>query len=407
MPTQTLTDSFIRHHDTPAKRIEVYDDVVKGMAVRITKKGSKSFIYRYRINDRVRTYTIGSFSTYSLAEARAETRELKKKVGKGIDPMEEKKNRREKPKERTFADLSQAFKDYHMPGLRASTVEEYKRIIDVELDPVLGDIPADEVDMHHILSILDKKAFKDESPTMANRIRGRLNTIFEFGLSRDIVKVNPVARTKKYKQGENKRERFYSKDEIRTLWKTFNVINEPARSIYKILLLCGQRSRETREMHTDHLTLNFFDGSVWTIPKELSKSKRSHDVPLSPLALEVIEQSLEGSKTGNVFDAGKTTLGQSVKSAKVTIRKISGIEDFRAHDIRRTVATHMAKLGVDRTTLGKVLNHAGLSGDSQVTAIYDRHDYMKKKREALEKWARYLTEIVESKPGETTIHKIG
>jgi integrase len=79
-----------------------------------------------------------------------------------------------------------------------------------------------------------------------------------------------------------------------------------------------------------------------------------------------------------------------IHNAKIRIKKISGVSDFRPHDLRRTMASNLAEMGVNRTVLGKILNHKGLSGDSSVTAIYDRYDYLEEKREALENWSQSL-----------------
>jgi integrase len=96
----------------------------------------------------------------------------------------------------------------------------------------------------------------------------------------------------------------------------------------------------------------------------------------------------------------------SIKASKEKIQKQSSVTDFRPHDLRRTVATHMAKLAIDRTVLGKVLNHRGLAGDSQVTAIYDRYSYMKEKRQAMNQWSSYLQKILAGQ-AKAKIHKIG
>src|SRR5699024_10313613 len=98
MPKMKLTDPFIRNHPAPEKRTEIYDKHTQGLAVRITKTGSKSFVYRYRFNDKVRRFTIGQYPKMSLAEAREEVGELSYKVNNGTDPLEEKKANKSRPK---------------------------------------------------------------------------------------------------------------------------------------------------------------------------------------------------------------------------------------------------------------------------------------------------------------------
>lgn len=148
-------------------------------------------------------------------------------------------------------------------------------------------------------------------------------------------------------------------------------------------------------MKWDDIHLN---EDVWTIPASLSKSKRAHDVPLSDFAMELIEslQPITG-KSEYVFNSPvlENKPIEWVKRSVKNVQNISGVADFRLHDLRRTAATYMAKLSVDRTVLGKILNHKGLAGDGQVTAIYDRHSYMEEKREALQRWSDYLSQILD------------
>jgi integrase len=127
------------------------------------------------------------------------------------------------------------------------------------------------------------------------------------------------------------------------------------------------------------------------------------------MALQIIEQMrLLTGESDYVFNSPKkenTPLAWLTR-ARVTIQKHSDVSDFRPHDLRRTVATYMAKLAVDRTVLGKILNHKGLAGDTQVTAIYDRHSYMKEKRQAMNRWSSHLQNILTGKT-EAKITKIG
>lgn len=150
------------------------------------------------------------------------------------------------------------------------------------------------------------------------------------------------------------------------------------------------------------------NGDVWTIPASLAKNKQPHDVPLPDMALEIIEEMRHITGDSDFVFCSPRKDNKPIGSIKISKEKIqdeSDISDFRPHDLRRTVATYMAKLGVDRTVLGKILNHKGLAGDSQVTAIYDRHSYMKEKRQALNRWNHKLKQILEG--AEAKVTKIG
>lgn len=396
MANKNLTDPYIRNLKLPKKRIEIYDSLITGLAVRVTPTGHKSFVYRYRIKDKVKRYTIGSFPKMGLSTARDEAKKLWFDISNGIDPLAEKKKQKDKPEPTLFKELADEFKEKYLPTLREKTQAEYKRIIDNELVPALGDLPIKEVSKHQIISMLDNKAYEDGSPTMANRIRARLSKMYTFAVGRGLAEYNPVSTIPTYQEGENKRDRYYTEKEIKKIWKAFENQEEPARSIFKLLLLTGQRKGETSRMRWECI-----HGDVWTIPAEDAKGKRPHDVPLPPAAIDILSEikSRKNKKCPYVFES-PVIEGEPIQELKRVVEKIrneSKVKDFRPHDLRRTAATYMAKLGINRTVLGKILNHKGLAGDGQVTAIYDRHSYIEEKQKALSLWADHLQKILSEK----------
>lgn len=412
MAKQKLTAAFVDKVTTD-KQIDFYDENTSGLGLRVSPGGAKTFFYRYRFNGKNRRYSISRYSKkgFPLSKARIKVDELRSNVKKGGDPVGEEQDKKRSNRikaigEKTFGELAQEFKAIHLKSLREETQEEHSRIIDVELTPVLGKLLAKQVDKSHIIPLLDNKAIKDGKATMANRIRARLHTIYEFGIQRGIVEVNPVTSIKPYPDGETKRDRYYSEKEIWLLWKAFNQISQPASSILKILLLTGQRKTETMKMEWGHI-----NGNIWTIPKHLAKGNRIHDVPLSNAAMKIINfmKTVNGNKK-YVFtspvksDSPITDISRSIEYIRKYKLDDFLVPDFKMHDLRRTAATHMAKHKVSRTVLGKILNHKGMAGDGQVTAIYDRHEYMKEKRQALQKWESHLNEIITNKKAKTS-HK--
>jgi integrase len=399
MPKVRLTHNMISGLDAPEKPIEYYDTVLRGLTLRHSKAGTKTFCYRYRFRRKNRRYKIGQFPGVTLSEARKKVQKLRVKVNEGIDPQAEKNERKYKKQVQRFRELAKEYKEKEVPHKSKNTQKEYIRIVDKELVPKLGEYPIDEIDKHLIIDMLDDKAYgtadSDPAPRMANSIRTRLMRIFNFGIERGLIKHNPVRQISNYPEGEKKRDRVYSDEEIRELWSFFEEWDAPTPSVFKMLLIAGQRKTETMYMRWDQIK-----GDVWTIPKELAKGKRAHDVVLSDFAQEIIRNQHERSGDSEyVFKSpvDENMPLQSIKRAKEHIQDNSKVEDFRPHDLRRTFATNLAKLGVDRTVLGKILSHKGLSRDNQVTAIYDRHNYLKEKREAMNKWSRKLKQILNEK----------
>lgn len=401
MPKRKLTAAFVDKVSTD-KQIDFYDENTPGLGLRVSPGGTKTFFYRYRFNGKNRRYSISRYSkkVYTLSKARIEVDQLRSNVKKGGDPVGEeqekkKTNRLKADREKSFTELTQEFKKIHFKSLGKKTQDEYERIIDVEFTPLLGKMKANQVQKSQIIALLDNKAINQDKATMANRMRARLHTIYSFGIHRGIVETNPVSGIKPYPNGETKRERYYSEKEIWLIWKALNQINQPANSILKILFLTGQRKRETMEMEWNHL-----NGNIWTIPEHLAKNNKEHDVPLSDSAMNIIKymKTINGTKT-YVFnspvldDAPIKDISRSISKVKIFKEDDFSVPDFTMHDIRRTTGTHMAKLNISRTVLGKILNHKRMSGDDQVTAIYDRHAYIDEKRQALQKWAKHLNQI--------------
>lgn len=375
-----LTDPFIRNHPNPEKRIEIYDKHTPGLAVRITPTGTKSFVFRYRFGEKVRRFTIGRFPKTRLAEARKKVGDLERKVSDGVDPLEAKKARKSKPHPKKFDYLADQFKTKYMPKkLKPSTRRTYTERIDGELLPAFKEMAIENITRLDIIELLEEIADRG-SPYQSNRVRAVLSSMFSFGVNRGIAEFNPVKTTKPLGE-EAERKRVLTEDEIRRLWAGFEAVREPTCSLFRVLLVTGQRLGETRRTKWDYI-----EDGIWTIPKELTKAKRTHYLPLPSLAVEIIESLNNDSEY--VF-ASYRRPGKPVKSVHTTFNRIAddtGIDDVRIHDLRRTAATYMAELGTDRTVLGKVLNHKGLAGDSQVTARYDRHSYLDEKQTALKKW---------------------
>jgi integrase len=149
--------------------------------------------------------------------------------------------------------------------------------------------------------------------------------------------------------------------------------------LFQICLLTGQRVGEVISMRWSDV-----DGDLWTIPD--TKNGRSHRVPLSPQALQ---RFAELPRRGEyVFASSKRPTGhlRGYRRAFQRACALAGIADACVHDVRRTAASHMASLGVSRSTLGQILNHA----DRSVTSVYDRYSYDAEKRAALELWAGHL-----------------
>src|ERR1700730_4582685 len=180
---------------------------------------------------------------------------------------------------------------------------------------------------------------------------------------------------------------------------------------FRFMLATGQRRSEAGEM--TWVEINRAQ-RLWTLPRERTKADRAHEIPLSDLALSIIDECPRLNEF--IFSTGRSATATGAATpisgwskAKVALDKLaaekvkvdygedalSKIGVWRLHDLRRTCATNMARLGVDRVVIGKVLNHA----ENEVTAVYDRHQYDREKRRALDLWGERLAAIVDGAGG--------
>lgn len=390
MSSFNLNESFIRSYPTPEKTTEIYDSKINGLAVRIFPTGTKSFVYRYKWGNRSKRYTIGQFPKLSLTRARELAKDLYAKIRLGIDPILEKKERIEEQKSPSFRRLKKEYIAKHLSTVRESTSNEFERIINKELTS-LNSLQLNQITKSRVLKILDKKAYAEEHPTQANQIKIVLSSMYSFALKRDLVDANLMSSISTYATGESKRHRYYSESEISEIWNQIELMPSPTKHTFQILFLLGQRKSETLKMKWDDIDSS---NQIWIIPPHLAKNKQEHHIPIPKAAFKIINSL--NKKSQYVFQSPVKD-GCPIQSIKRQTKKVkdgSEIKDFRVHDIRRTMATYLAKLGTDRTVIGKILNHKGLSGDNSVTAIYDRYNYEAEKRRAIQNWEDCLMKII-------------
>lgn len=383
-----LNVKYIESLKTPEKRTEYFDKMVKGLCLRITEKGYRSWGLYFRFNNRLQRMTLGTLNALSLKDARKKARQNLNLVADGTNPLEEKKAARQAD---TFDFLASEYLERHAKAKKKSWKED-DRIITADLLPAFGGIKAKDVARRDVRALLERKA--QTSPVMANRLRALLRKMFNWGISVEIVEDNPVLLVPLPTKAQQ-RDRVFTEEEIKTLWAEFDKEKFQTAAAFKLRLITAQRGAEVFSLEWTELDL---ETGWWTIPSQKTKNGLSHRVPLSAQSariLETLKEKQDQSKTRKgspwAFPARRgvghlTTLQKAVER----IRNRSGIKDFRGHDLRRTAASMMTGMGIPRLVVSKVLNHV----EPGVTAVYDRHSYDIEKREALETWSKRLTVMV-------------
>lgn len=387
-----LTDAKIAGLKAPASgQLEISDAKVPGLRVRVGASGKPSFIVRKRIGAKIKVVTLGQYGPrFGLAEARRKARAALTDLEAGKDVA---------PVRRGALTIQKLWPEYLATKTEKRSIGEIKRIGEVYILPGLGDRMADAVTRSEVTRFIDGIA----APVMARAVHAQLSAFYKWALPRlDNLPGNPcqgAGRPDKPKA----RDRVLTDAELATLWRVAEADAAPWREAIKLLILTGQRRSEVFEAEWSEFDIK---GKLWTIPLHRAKNGVAQLVHLSAPALATIADvaPVEGSKylfpaEGNP-DAPASGISRAVNRLRRGLAEAvdADVADWSLHDIRRTVATGLQKLGVAFQVTEAVLNHKSGS-KAGVAGVYQRHDYAKEKRIALDRWAAHVVRLVEGKGG--------
>jgi integrase len=366
-----------------------FDDAVAGFGLRLRAGGSRTWIYQYRVGSRQRRMVLGSAKSVPLVLARENASKLEAKIKLGGDPAMEKAVARRAAND-TFGVLAEQYFDAHKSRWRPRSEDGVRRHLTLYAKP-LHRLPIASIsqrDVAHLLSTLAKSV----GDVTSNRVRASLAAFFAWAIREGISMPAGNVATHTNKREERSRERVLSDAELTAIWAACR--DDDYGKILKLIALTGQRGGEIAglrwdEVHDDQIIL----------PAERTKNHRTHVVPLSEAARAILG-TVNARSRAHVFgrdDTGFKGWDKAKEALDVRIAAESPIPHWTPHDLRRTVATRMADLGVQPHVIEAVLNHAS-GHKSGVAGIYNRATYDKEKREALNLWATHLLAVVEGSP---------
>ncbi|WP_299956803.1 site-specific integrase [uncultured Roseobacter sp.] len=410
---ERLSDKGVRGLELPTKGNRIhYDrhpDAPRGFGVRVTAKGARSFILRYVARHREYRYTIGSFPDVGTERARKEARRLRAQIdlsdGKE-HPMADRQGALAAHKQRalaeTYRDAVQEYIRREQIGRKGNTTAkdvERRLLVDGEkwLDTPLKEIGEQEI-FTHLELIRDgdptAKPVIRPRPYLANRVHSYLRTFLKWCASPGVKKIDrsPMEGMAQPWCGEAPRTRFFDDGELMKLWHAADEIGAVPGAFVKIAMLTGKRRGALVGMQWEDIDQN----GVWKPVQNSSNTKRNkrlHAVPLSGLAVEVLDQIRPDREcSGSVFPGrNEGTRLHPGSTLQRKVRALSGIEDFFMHAFRHTVETRMAELGVQPHIRDLVLDHAPARGSG---AGYDHHHYNDEMREALNRWADHIENLL-------------
>ncbi|WP_210446960.1 tyrosine-type recombinase/integrase [Vibrio crassostreae] len=389
------------------------------LGVQVTPKGSKRFVFRYFVkNGKTRFIRLGAFPELSLSEARDKAKEYGGWLQQGIDPKarladEQQTLERERIEHAQKGSIEQLFHSYtaQMKKDGKRTYEAVLRALEKETyDFIDRDTKAKDVTPHNIISIL-ANMIRRGAPTQSNRVRSYLMAAFSYGLKHDNdpanyieeakfgLIVNPVSGIPKQKNAEHVGEHYLNHLEIIQLFDDLK--NEHARfamggTLRNLIALCfytgGQRPFELISSTWGFVN---WEQKTLLIPKDVSKTKREHIVPLTDSAIELLrhQKMITNAMESDYIFPHRDNATEHIRPDSLTqgitrYREATPmVRSFVARDIRRTCKTLMGELGVEKSIRDRLQNHAQNDVSSK---HYDRYDYLSEKRRALELWERKL-----------------
>ncbi len=397
MPRIRLTEAAVRRLAAPASgQTDYFDELLPGFGLRVSASGRRSWFVFYRVKDgpqrgKQRRYTLPvSAEALGLADARQMARDAMRRVETGEDPSVDKRRVRvERAAAMTVREAADQFVERYAKPRNRSWAET-ARILDINVCTEWGDMALADISRGDVVLLLDRLA--DRAPVMANRTLATLRKMMRWHVERGTIPASPAEGVSAPTR-ERERDRVLTDDEVRWFWQATGEDGYPFGTLFRLLLVTAQRRDEVGLAAWSEFDL---ETRLWAIPREKTKGDRSHEVPLSPLALELLGGLPRKGPLLFTTSAGgaRPVSGYSRAKERLSARmeEIAGVSvpPWRLHDLRRTAGTGMAASGVAVSTISRVLNHS----EGGVTKIYNRFSYADEKRDALDRWALRLDAFI-------------
>jgi integrase len=376
-----ITDTYLKNLKPNGTMFEHADR--DGMSIRVSPKGKITFQYSYSFDGKRQRIKYGNYPQTSLKEARDAHEQVRKLLEQNINPVVEKQTNELASRDAETVDqlINEWMERYANVHRKCPEIPE--RSFKADVSPIIGKRKVMDITRRDVIKLLDIILDRG-SNCQANKTLALLKQLFQYAVERGIIENSPISSIRKKSVGgvSKPRERSLSDDEIVTLWQR---IEETPLSQYviiatKLLLVTGQRRGEISKAEWTDIDL---ERKVWHIPEKNSKNGKVHNVPLSPMAISLLERLEELKVNDWVMPSPKDDTHMTVKAITRAIARYQdfiGVDKWTPHDLRRTCATKLAELGTAPHVVEKILNHT-LEG---VMAVYNRFDYMPERVVGLE-----------------------
>jgi integrase len=363
-------------------RYAVPDSGCRGLYLNVYPTGRKSWSVRYRFAGAPRNFTLDGFP--SLTQARKAATAALADVMQGKDPAAAKQEARRTDRARasdTVEHWASLFVERH--AKKHTRPNSWRQTVHVFDDYVL---PAWRGRLTHDIKRKDVRALlegiAEDKPIMANRVHGVLSKFFKWVCARDDELTSPVIGVER-PASENVRERVLDDNEITRLWKVLDAIGGPTAAAVQVLLLSGQRRNEIGLLEWSEVK-----GDTLELPAERMKGRRSHTVPLSTQAAAIIAAQRRIGERVFVHESPHfDRLKREIDA------RMGDVPKWVVHDIRRSVASGMARIGIAVPVIEKILAHRK-GTFAGVVGVYQKHSFLPEMTAALQRWGNHVEGLV-------------
>ena len=378
------------------ERREIPDAYLPGLYLIVQPSGAKAWAVRYRHGRRPRKHTLGGYPAIDLKSARELGAKALRTVAEGRDPGQEKAQGRSTRVDSIESVTAQFIERHCNRSNRPRTAKETQRLLQSHVLPRWRGKMAHDITRRDVLDVLDR-VVDSGAPIAANRTLSAIRKLFSWCVQRDIIAASPCAGVKPPTE-ERSRDRVLSDAELKTIWIAADQVEGPFGPLIKLLVLTGQRRDEVAKMQWSELDLK---ARLWTLPPERVKNNQPHEVPLSDAVIAILEFLPRPSGSPFVLTASGEAPASNYSKNKRRLDMLlsANMPSWRLHDLRRTTASGMARLGINLPVIEKVLNHSSGSF-AGIVGVYQRHSFAEEKRKALEAWANHIIEFVTDNPGD-------
>ena len=369
-----FTDAYIKSLKPTANRYELYDANLAGFGIRVSPSGVKSWMAFSRNMGRKTRVTLGRYPQMSLGIARQRAMNALMEMADG-----------EFQRSIKLQLFEHALDDWYKKDQEQNkSFLQVKNAMELHVRPRLKDFKLANIEKRDLIKILDRIAVK--TPTQANRVLAFTKRFFNWCVSRDLLAISPANGIAKAKT-EVSRDRVLSKDELTAIYSATFEMPYPFGPLLRILTLTGQRLNEVAGCQWAEINL---EEAKWELPRDRSKNKTSHVVHLSNPVRKEFDNLMNPTNQELVFTTTGKTPVSGFSKAKKQLDKISGVNDWRRHDLRRTFATVATEtLGYEPVVVDRVLNHVNGSVKG-IAAVYQKGQYLEKRKIVLDAWADYV-----------------